>query len=213
MDDLLNRLATVQGRRDEVPNQELAREIVESEDTTAIEKLVEWLNHKTKGITQDCIKVLYEIGAEKPKLIAPHLGAFVELLSHKNNRLLWGGMTALDYITLEASAKMAAHIPQIVAGMERDSVIAKDHGVVILAKLSSLPDYGEKAFPFLMDALWKCPSKQLPMYAEKSLIAVNESRKSEFLHLLNQRMGDLEKDSQRKRVEKVIRKINLFGSF
>jgi hypothetical protein len=47
----------------------------------------------------------------------------------------------------------------------------------------------------------------LLMYAEKSVIAVTDKNKNDFIGLLKLRMQVLEKDSQRKRIEKIIKKI------
>src|SRR5690349_22821742 len=46
----------------------------------------------------DSIKVLYEIGTEKPALIAKHSQVFTKLLQSKNNRMQWGAMAALDAV-------------------------------------------------------------------------------------------------------------------
>ena len=78
-----------------------------------------------------------------------------------------------------------------------------DHGVGILASLSAIPEYAETAFPLLMEQLKKCPPKQLPMYAEKSLSAINTDNRQSFVDLLHSRMHELEKDTQRKRISKV----------
>src|ERR1041385_2263620 len=92
---VLSQLASSLGRRDEIPNQELARHLAEERDKTAIQEIVENLWNKDKNIQADCIKVLYEIGSIEPKLISDYGGEFAKLLRSKNNRLLWGGMTAL----------------------------------------------------------------------------------------------------------------------
>src|SRR6266513_422108 len=96
---VLDKLATALNRRDEVPNQELAKEIVRSNDRRAVKELIENLAHKDKNIQSDCIKVLYEVGEREPALIAPYYNEFGKLLDSKNNRLVWGAMTALDSIT------------------------------------------------------------------------------------------------------------------
>src|SRR5204863_8238201 len=98
---VLDRLASALNRRDEVPNQELARKIVETGDKAAVKELVESLHHKANNIQSDCIKVLYEIGERRPELIARYYKDFGELLKSKNNRLVWGAMTALDTIVLK----------------------------------------------------------------------------------------------------------------
>ena len=48
---IIPKLATSLDRRDEVPNQELAAEIVRGEDIAAVGELVENLKNKNKGIT------------------------------------------------------------------------------------------------------------------------------------------------------------------
>lgn len=64
---ILPKLASSLGRRDEVPNQELAKQLVKSKDKKAIVELVENLSKKDKNIQSDCIKVLYEIGEQQPE--------------------------------------------------------------------------------------------------------------------------------------------------
>ena len=97
---VIDKLASSLGRRDEVPNQELAKEIVLSQDVEAVKVLVENLSNK-KAIQNDCVKVLYEIGERAPKLISKHIDEFIAHLTSKNNRLQWGAMTALGTITNE----------------------------------------------------------------------------------------------------------------
>jgi len=92
---VLDKLSVSLGVRNNKPNQILAKEIAEKNDKEAIKELVENLNNKNKRIASDCIKVLYEIGYINPKLIAGYVNNFIDLLSHKNNRLVWGGMIAL----------------------------------------------------------------------------------------------------------------------
>jgi len=59
---IINRLSSSIGKRDEVPNQELAQKICENRDTSVIEELISNLSGTNKAIQSDCIKVLYEIG-------------------------------------------------------------------------------------------------------------------------------------------------------
>ena len=96
---VLSKIASALNRRDEEPNQELAKEIVETTNKEAVEELVENLTNKNKAIQNDCIKVLYEIGEHQPAMIADHMDSFLALLNSKNNRLQWGAMTALNGIS------------------------------------------------------------------------------------------------------------------
>jgi HEAT repeat protein len=83
-------LASSLGRRDEGPNVELAQLIAKIDDMSAVKELVENLSNKKSDVQADCIKVLYEIGDKKPKLISGFAKQFLALLGSKNNRLVWG---------------------------------------------------------------------------------------------------------------------------
>jgi hypothetical protein len=80
---VLSQLASSLGRRDEVPNQELARDLAAKKDKTGIREIVQNLWNKDKNIQADCIKVLYEIGSIEPKLISDYADEFVNLLRQK----------------------------------------------------------------------------------------------------------------------------------
>ena len=58
-----------------------------------------------------------------------------------------------------------------------------------------------------MEQLKKCEPKQLPMYAERTLPIINAKNKNEFVNLLNERIIELNKESQKKRIEKVLKKL------
>jgi len=203
---IIPKLATSLNRRDEVPNQELAKEIVRSEDTAAVSELVENLKNKNKGIRYDCIKTLYEVGYQKPNLIADHLPAFLALLENKDNRLQWGAMTALGCIAREKPADVFDSLGRIVEAAEKGSVITRDHCVNILISLSALDTYADKTFPLLLEQLMGSPTNQLPMYAENALPIITAGNKDRFIEVLAGRLDEIEKESKRKRVEKVIAK-------
>lgn len=204
---VLTKLATALNRRDEVPNQALAQEIVVKNDRGAVRELVENLSHKDKNIQSDCIKVLYEIGERQPQLIARHSAAFGALLGSANNRLVWGAVTALDHIALTAPKSVSALLPKIIAAAKTGSVITRDHAVGILTKLGTLKEYADTCLPLLLEQLKTCPNNQLPMYAEMSLAMATPSTKPALCETLNERLPRLEKDSQKKRVAKVLKRL------
>ena len=96
---LVARLASSLGRRDEVPNQELAAEIAAANDAGAVKTMVALLADGTKAVRSDCIKVLYEVGERRPRLVASHVQAFLSALESRDNRIQWGAMTALSAVT------------------------------------------------------------------------------------------------------------------
>ncbi|MEO9511103.1 MAG: hypothetical protein ABJN84_02615 [Flavobacteriaceae bacterium] len=203
--DIIQKLAASLNRRDEVPNQELAKEIVLSKNKKAVKELIGNLSNK-KAIQNDCIKVLYEIGAQEPKLIANYINEFVEQLCSKNNRLQWGSMIALGTLVNERPKEIHAILPTILKVADKGSVIAKDQAVNILIKLCATKSYFDSAFTLLIEQLLKSPTNQLPMYAERAIPVVDEKNKTLFVKTLTSRLNDIEKETKRKRIEKVIKK-------
>ncbi len=204
---ILDQLASSLGRRDETPNVDLAQRITADADTVAIAELAELLRHKKQDIRSDAVKVLYEIGERTPALIAPHATAFLQLLDDKNNRLVWGAMTALDTIAAAEPGLIFQNLGAILAGADRGSVIAKDHAVGILVKLAVLEDYRSDALTLLLDLMKNCAVNQFPMYCEHALPVVAGDFKEAFAGLLRERLDDMAKESQRKRVEKVLKRL------
>lgn len=58
---VLEKVAYLQGRKDEAPNQELAKELIETHDTDGIREIAENLYNTDIHVQNDCIKVLYEV--------------------------------------------------------------------------------------------------------------------------------------------------------
>ena len=206
--NVISKLASSLNRRDEVPNQELAKQIVKKKEVKAVNELVENLSNRNKAIQQDCIKVLYEIGEREPRLIAGYFKEFLELLASKNNRLQWGAMAALNTIALENPRQVYNSLSKITAVAAKGSVITKDNCFFILIKLCSQKQYAEKVFPLLLEHLLGSPANQFPLYAEQAIPLITEKNKKPFVGILLTRLEDMEKESKRKRVEKVIKKFS-----
>jgi hypothetical protein len=173
-----------------------------------VRELVDNLNNKNKEIQSDCIKVIYEIGTLKPKLLTDFADQFVTLLANKNNRLQWGAMTALNSITNEDPKKIHSALAKIIEAADKGSVITNDHCVGILIKLCAIRDYAEDAFSLLIERLLISPTNQLPMYAENALPIVTNENKAVFINTLTSRLHEIEKDTKRIRVEKVIKRVS-----
>ncbi len=206
--NVIKLLSSSLGVNNDIPNQKLAEEIAETNDSEAIKELVETLQtSKDKKLQSDCIKTLYETGYKKPELIAEFLAVFVEFTKSKNNRLVWGSMIAISSIAKIRPKEVHKSLAAIMLAIDKGSVITKDCGVEILAKLAAHSDFEAACFPLLMEQLKFCSLKQFPQYAEKSVIAVNENNKQVFTELLESKIKELEKESQKKRVGKVMKKL------
>ncbi|KAA0252030.1 MAG: hypothetical protein DPW18_15585 [Chloroflexi bacterium] len=202
---ILDRLATSQNRRDEVPNQELARDLAAGKDKKGIREIVENLWNKDKNIQADCIKVLYEIGCIEPKLIGGYVDDFAKLLKSRNNRLVWGGMTALAEAAKANPDAVFAHVDTIKKAKDAGSVITVDSAISALAITAAANrKYNEVIFPYLLKHLSSCRPKDVPQHSEKTLPAVIASNKAGFIKVLEKRMEDLS-GSGLARVKKVIK--------
>ena len=205
---VINKLAHSLGRRDEVPNQELARELAVKKDKNGIREVAENLWNKDKNIQADCIKVLYEIGYIEPKLIADYIDEFVKCLKSKNNRLVWGGMTALAEVAKVSPDLVFKNLDAIKKAKETGSVITIDYSISTLAWTAAAnKKYNEAIFPYLLEHLSSCRPKEVPQHSEKTLPAVNASNKTGFIKILEKRMDDLSGGGLT-RVKKVIKQVS-----
>jgi hypothetical protein len=205
---VIDKLATSLNRRDEVPNQELARRIVSDRNAAAVAELVGYLAHKDKAIQSDCIKVLYEIGAAKPEMIAKYYREFGKLLESKHNRLVWGAMMALDTIALKEPKAVHGMLSKILKVADSTgSVIARDHAVGILSKLATLKPYRRDCVTLLIEQLISCPNNQFPMYIEMSGPVIDADNKKRFQQVIERREPKLDTESQKKRVSKVLKRL------
>jgi HEAT repeat protein len=202
---VLDKLASALERNDERPNVELAEALVAKPDKEALSVLAEALSGGTVAVQNDAIKVLYEIGERAPELVAPHADAFLALLKSKNNRNVWGAMSAIDTIAGVKAKEVVAHMKDILAAADKGSVIAKDKAMSILAKLAQA---GEgKAMPALLDRLEDAAPNQFPMYAEMAATAATPPHKARFIAILEARLATIDAAAKRARVEKVLRKL------
>lgn len=185
---ILAKLACAQDRRDEVPNQELARELAESENRDALNEIAANLFSRDKRIRSDCIKVMYETGYLKPRLIADYYGEFIKLLESKHNRLVWGAMIALAVIAPARADEIYAQVETIYRAMEKGSVITLDNGVKVLAAVAAAnPAYHQTIFPYLLEHLRTCPVKDVAPHAESAAVAAKVAGAEEFLEVLWER--------------------------
>jgi hypothetical protein len=202
---VLGKLASALGRNDEQPNVELAEALAAKPDAAAIAELAGALATGTTAVSNDAIKVLYELGALKPELVAPHAPAFLKLLSGKNNRNVWGALQAIETITSLQPAAVLAQLPAILVAADKGSVIAKDKAVAILVKLAAA-GHGSKVLPVLLERLDGAAPNQFPMYAEQAQPVIDAAHRDAFVRLLEARLSSIEVSAKRTRVEKVLRR-------
>jgi HEAT repeat protein len=203
--NVLAKLASALERNDERPNVELAEALVAKPDRKAIAVLADALSTGKMAVQNDAIKVLYEIGDRAPDLVAPHADAFFDLLKSRNNRNVWGAMSAIDTIALVQAKEVAAHLDDILSAADKGSVIAKDKAISTLSKLARAGE--PKAMPALLDRLEDAAPNQFPMYAELAAAAMTAGHKARLVKILEGRLATIDAAAKRERVEKVLRKL------
>ena len=186
---------------------ELAQDIAARGDLAAVAELADAVRSGSTRQANDAIKVLYEIGARNPELIAAQCPVFVEALRSSNNRKVWGAMSAIDTVAERRAATLVAELPAIIAAADKGSVIAKDHCNSILVKLARA-GYGDLAVPILVERLRSAAPNQFPTYAEAIAPVLTPEARPGFLAVLRDRVGSVLQESKRKRVEKIMAKLN-----
>jgi hypothetical protein len=205
---VLQQIAYYQNRRDEVPNQELAKELATKKDRKGTREIAANLWNENAQIQSDCLKVLYEIGYLQPELIAPYAEDFLKLLHSRNNRLVWGAMIALGTVADLKADVIYPHVAEIEQVMDQGSVITKDNGVKVLALVAAQnAAYNQQIFPYLLHHLETCRPKDVPQHAEKAVVAVTARNKLQFIAVLEKRLVDLQ-GAQAARVQKVIKLVD-----
>ena len=192
MSDLLKRLAYLQTRRDRTPNLDLARDLVARNDKAGICEIAENMWNENKNIHWDCVHVMYEIGVIEPNLIAQYAEDFLKLLKSRHNNMVWGAMTALAEIAKVKPDFIFKHVDEIKKAKEAGSVITIDNSISALAHTAAAnEDYNKAIFPYLLKHLSTCRPKEVPQHAERTLPAVNEFNKDDFIKVLKKRNDDL----------------------
>ncbi|MBN2383750.1 hypothetical protein JXQ70_12820 [bacterium] len=172
-----------------------------------IREVVAYLRHKDKAIQSDCIKVLYEIGYLKHALIAEYVADFIGLLTHTNNRLVWGAMIALSTIATIRAREIFDARERVMQSLESGSVITVDAGIKTLAGVAAAEvSFNTVLFPYLLNQLRLCRPKSVAQYAESIFVAVTEQNVHQYREVLAARKEDLQ-PAQLKRIEKLERRL------
>jgi len=203
----LSKIAFFKSRRDEVPNQQLAKELAQTENKADIKEIAQNLKHKNKNVQSDCLKVLYEIGYLKPDLIKDYTPDFLGLLQSKNNRMVWGAMIALATVADKKPKEIYSKLNNVTAAMDKGTLITVVWGTKTLAKVAAADKtYRRKIFPLLTEELKNCIPRDVPMHAESILPAIGEENKQEFLTILETRKPEMTA-SQLARLKKVVKNL------
>ena len=137
-----------------------------------------------------------------------YVETLLALLGSKNNRLVWGGMIALSTSAQLKAAEIFTQVEALFKAVNTGSVITADYGIRTLARVAATDQkYNEVIFPFLLEHLRTCRSRDIPQRAEVIATAVTKNNQAPFLDILNRRKAELT-PTQIKRVEKVLQRLS-----
>jgi hypothetical protein len=202
---ILPRLAGAKGRKDEEPNKELGRELVQNGDLEGIQEVADNLCNDDRRVRIDCLSVLEQVGLLAPALTEDYVPDFLRLVFSKDNRLVWAAMINLALVADRRPQQIFDHYDELVQVIDKGSVITRDNGLKVLARVAEGEGKRNHAItPYLLDQLRTCRPKSVPQYAESVRVAVTPYNQAEYIAILEERLASLS-TAQQKRVAKVLR--------
>ena len=157
--------------------------------------------------------MLYEIGERNPELITDYVHEFIYHLRSKNNRLIWGSMTALAKIAEQAPKPIFEKLSVVVAAYEDGSVITVDNSISVFAGLCKANEsYAKEVLPILLNHLEKCRPKDVPQHAERASVCFSSENASAFIAVLEKRLPHIAATGQT-RVKKLLKKLYDVGAY
>jgi hypothetical protein len=207
---MIEKLAYSLGINSDKPNVDLALELIKTKDLKGIDEIAGGLSSPKEQIANDCIKVLYEIGEREPGLISKYAPDFIKLLNSKNNRMVWGAMTALSKIANLKPGEIFDNLEKVIKAYKNGSVITIDNSISVFAGVASSGKlYEKKIFPLIIEHIRNCRPKEVGQHAERAFACVNENNAGAFRDVLLQRRDSLT-EPQKKRVDKLIKKSYIY---
>ena len=202
---IIDQLSLSQHRIDQGPNQLLARRMTADGGREGIQNLIELLRHPDNKVVYDVLLVLAHMAQLSPEMPGVYLNDFFPLLKSKVNNHVWACMILIARLTPGNEKLVFSRLAEILDGMKRSTVVARDHGVRILVTLYKDMRYREDAFALFLEQLLTAPDNQLGQYAMRMYDVIHPKDKQAVTRILEMRLSELLKEAHRRRVSRIIR--------
>lgn len=193
--DLIARLAISMGRYDEMPNLELAADIVFAEDTEAVSALIAIIERHDDLHASDAARVVCEVGTRAPDLLLAHAERLVEMIDVSQREMLPFTMLALSPVASRHADQLWTSRDlfwQFLANLAQPADLAQGGAVKLLAALCAAgPDYARTLAGGLVDLLGKCMPKDVAFFAESVLPALGPAHSHRAKPVLDRRLKEL----------------------
>jgi hypothetical protein len=193
--ELLARLAGSMQRTDDMPNLELAAELVQHDDESAVAILIGVLERHDLEHAGDCARVLCEVGTRSPDLLLRHAERLLSLCDESQKDVLPFTMFAFSPVAhrhAEALWDMRDLFWSALADLTQPADMAQAGAVKLLSALCAAgPDYARTLAGGLVDLLGKCMPKDVAFFAESVLPALGTAHSHRAKPVLDRRMKEL----------------------
>lgn len=193
--DLLSRLAVSMQRTDEMPNLELAAELVITDDSEAVKLLIAVLERHDLEHAPDAARVLCEVGSRSPELLLTHVDKLLALCDESQREVLPYTMFAISPVAhkhAETLWDMRDLFWSALADLTQPTDMAQAGAVRLLSSLCAAgADYARTLAGGLVDLLGKCMPKDVAFFAESVLPALGTAHSHRAKPVLDRRMKEL----------------------
>ncbi len=193
--DVLSRLAVSVGRYDEMPNLELAADIVFADDTDAISVLVAVIERHDDLHASDASRVIAEVGNRAPDLLLAHSDRLLEMIDARRSEMLPYTMLALSPVASRYAEQLWPSRELFwaaLADLTTPADLAQGGAVKLLAAMcAASPDYARTLAGGLVDLLGKCLPKDVAFFAESVLPALGTAHSHRAKPVLDRRLKEL----------------------
>lgn len=181
---------------------ELAAQIVAGTSELGLQHYARALEHENPHTASQAARVVEEVVALKPELVAPHIERLVRLLTSENPRVVQACATSLPLLTRVAPAKVARHLERLRGGYDGATDVAKDGMVRIFVALCiASVAYQKRVIDVLEGALAQTDPKTLQRWTELVLPALKGEPHAQARAVVEQRLPEIPRPQAEKIAE------------
>lgn len=193
--ELLSRLAVSMQRTDDMPNLELAAELVTDQDGEAVSILIAVLERHDLEHAPDAARVICEVGVRAPDLLMQHVERLLSLCDESQKDVLPYTMFAISPVAhhhADTLWEMRDLFWAALADLTQPTDMAQAGAVRLLSALCAAgADYARTLAGGLVDLLGKCLPKDVAFFAESVLPALGTAHSHRAKPVLDRRMKEL----------------------
>lgn len=202
-----DRFSSALDHRDQGPNEAIAQQIVEENGGELLAEVIQVIqSNSSVRIKNDAVMVLMAVSRTKESILVQEVDLFIDLLSSKSNRQVFGSMIALANISPLAREQVKPHLVKVLQAMDEGTVVTRDHGFTILTELYKEDPSGDM-LALINEQLLNAPPNQVGQYTEKFMSVVRKEDIPAFIDALEVKSGELINEHHRKRLGKNLKEL------